>query len=194
MRRAACLALVLLLLAAADPGSAAAAGPDPPDPPRGDPPVTLALVAGMATAIVPLVLGALHTASASVNTDGPRDVGYAVGGVGPVLAPIVAHAVLGEWKRAAFFGAIPLAGEVGVCALIAAQPDAVFHGTTLSRTSFAVFYSLDIFGAALGLVDVMMARERLGGGAVRSAKGAPSFVLAPSVGRGHAGLVLGGSL
>jgi hypothetical protein len=193
VRRAARFALIALLVAAA-PRSAAAAGPDPPDPPHADPPVTLALLAGMATAVVPLVLGALHTASARTDTDGPRDVGYAVGGVGPVLAPIVAHAVLGEYKRAAVFGIAPMAGEIALCALMAAHPDAVFHGTTASRTSFAVFYSLDIFGAAFGLVDVMMVRERAGGGAARSAKAPLPLVLSPNVGRGHVGLVLGGSL
>jgi hypothetical protein len=193
VRRAARLALILLL-AAAHPGRAAAAGPDPPDPPRADPPVTLALIAGMTTALVPLVLGALHTAGSRGVNDGPRDVGYAVGGVGPVLAPIVAHVVLGEYKRAAISGIAPLVGEIALCALMAAEPDAIFHGTTLSRTSFAVFYSLDIFGAAFGLVDVMMARERAGGGAARSAKAPLPLLLSPSVGRGHAGLVLGGSL
>jgi hypothetical protein len=194
VRRAACFAWILPLAVAAAPGSAAAETPDPSDLPRADPPVTLALVAGAATAVIPLVLGAVHTASARMGTNGDRDIGYAVGGVGPALAPIVAHAVLGEWTRAAAFGAAPVAGEIAVCALVATKPTAIFNGTTLSRTGFALFYTLDIFGAAVGLFDVMMAHDRAGTGALRSAKRPLSIALAPSVGRDHVALVLGGSL
>jgi hypothetical protein len=191
--RALFVSLALLLPALAE-GSAAAAETDPPEGPRAEPPIMVALVAGMATAIVPLVLGGLHTAAAAnAVTDGPRNVGYAVGGVGPALAPIVAHAVLGEWGRAAAFGAVPVASEIAVCALVTAVPDGVFHGTTLSRTGFALLYSADLFGAAVGLVDVMLARDRLRARG-RKAAGLSAFTLAPSGGRGHAGLVLGGSL
>ncbi len=194
MRRAAPFALVLLLAAVASPRSVVAAPSDPPDPPRrADPPITLAIIAGVATAFFPLVLGAVYTASA--GSDGQRDVGYAVAGAGFALSPLAGHAVLGEWERAAAFGALPVASELAICGLVKAEPDAVFHGTTLSRTSFGIFYSFDIFGAAAGIVDVMLAGERRRPDGTRGAGWRlPHIMLAPSVGRAQAGLVLGGTL
>ena len=194
MRRTAPFALLLLLAAAASPRSAAADPPDPPDPPRrAHPPIVVAIVAGVATAFFPIVLGAMYTASA--GSDGQRDVGYVVGSAGLALSPLAAHAVLGEWGRAAAFGAAPVASELALCALVTAQPDAVFHGTTLSRTTFGVLYSIDVFGAALGIVDVMMAAERRLPDAKRGAGWPlPRVTLAPSMGPAHAGLVLGGTL
>lgn len=194
MRPAAPFALLLLLAAVASPRSAAAAPSDPPDPPhRGDPPVTLAIVAGVATAFFPLVLGAMYTANA--GSDGQRNVGYAVAGAGIALSPLAGHAVLGEWNRAAAFGAVPVASELAICGLVTAEPDAVFHGTVLTRTSFGILYSFDIFGAALGIVDVMMARERWRPDGKRGA-GWPlhGVTLAPRFGRANAGVVLGGTL
>jgi hypothetical protein len=194
VRRTASFPLLLLLAAAASPRSAAAAPPDPPDPPRrADPPIGVAIVAGVATALFPVALGAMYTASA--GSDGQRNVGYVVGGAGLSLSPLAAHAVLGEWERAAAFGAVPVASEIAMCALVTAQPDAVFHGTVLSRTSFGILYSFDVFGAAAGIVDVMVAAERRSPDGKRSAWWPlPHVTLAPSVGRTHAGLVLGGTL
>ena len=193
MRRPASFVLALLL-GTASSRSVAAAPSEPVEAPRSaEPPVAIAVVAGVATALVPMVLGAMHIASQSTDADGPRNVGFAVSGVGPALAPIVAHAVLGEWKRAAVFGAVPVAAEIGLCAYVTAMPDSVFHGTKGSRLGFAVLYSADLFGAALGLVDVMMARER-----ARLDRRGPDLLgrirVVPSVGPGRAGLVLGGTL
>jgi len=72
------------------PTRAEAASTEGADTP--EPPVAIALVAGMATALVPMVFGAIHIASASTSADPPRNVGFAVAGVGPALSPIVAHA------------------------------------------------------------------------------------------------------
>lgn len=162
MRRAAS-SLLLVLLAAVAPRSALAAPPDPLDPPpRPEPPVVVALVAGVATALFPLALGAMHTAGADPNalTDGPRNVGFAVAGVGFALSPLAAHVALGEWDRAAAFAAVPVASEIAMSTLFAARPETVFHGTVGSRTTFALLFTADVLGAALGLVDVMMASER----------------------------------
>ena len=174
---------------------ASAAPPDSTEPPHdADPPVALALITGAATAILPAALGAIHTAGVTSDADGPRNVGFAVAGAGFALAPIAAHVVLGEWTRAAAFGAVPVAAEIGGCALLAARPDALFHGTVLSRTTFAVLFSADIFGSALGMVDVVMAGERARARRKRAVAWPHGLTIAPRVGAGHAGLVLGGAL
>ncbi len=123
-----------------------------------------------------------------MGNDASRNVGFAVAGVGPARAPIVAPAVVRAWSRAAAFSAVPVASEIALCAFLQAQPDAVFHGSIGSRTAFALIYTADILGAAVGIVDVMMAPER----ARRRAAG--GFTLAPTFGHGHAGVVLGGPL
>jgi hypothetical protein len=188
VRRPASFALPLLLVATS-PASAA----DPPDAPlRAEPPVAIAVVAGIATALVPLIIGGMYIAAH--QDDGPRDVGVAVSGVGAALSPIVAHAILGEWKRAAVFGALPVASEIGLSVFLATAPDSAFHGTQGTRTAFGLLYTADLFGAALSMVDVMMARDRARSGAIRSAGGPLRVVVSPAVGRGQAGIVLGGSL
>jgi hypothetical protein len=164
---------------AALPARAAAAPPETPEPP-----VVLALGAGMATVMLPLVLGVTHTADAT--SDASRVTGLAVAGVGCALAPFVSHAVLGEYARGAAFSAVPLAAEIGVVSLVTAMPDAVFHGTQLSRTTFGILFSFDVFGAALGLIDVALAPER--------GRKHGGLTVVPSVGRGHAGILVGGTL
>lgn len=189
MRRTASLVIALLL--GASPRRAGAGPVEPP--PSAEPPVAVAVVAGLATTLVPLVIGVGFVAGQgqTASTDGLRNVGFAVSGVGPALGPIVAHVVLGEWTRAAVFGAVPVAAEISLCAYVKAMPDAVFQGTATSRLGFGLLYSADIFGAALGIVDVMMARER-------ARRRGPNLLgglrVVPSVGPGHAGIVLGGTL
>jgi hypothetical protein len=143
-----------------------------------------------------MVIGGIHIATAPTGTDGPRDVGYAVAGVGPALSPIIAHAVLGEWKRAAAFGAPTVASEIAICAFMAAEPDAVFHGTMGTRTAFGLLFSADVFGAAFGSVDVLMARERWLARNNKRAAWRPlrDLTLSPRIGRGQAGFVIGGTL
>lgn len=182
MRRPAALALVALLALAK---SAAAA-----EPVR-KPPVVVAFVSGVATAMLPLALGALHTANAT--TDGSRNVGYGVAGAGIALSPIVSHVVLGEYDRAGIFGAAPVAAEIAACSIMAAKPDSVFHGTMFSRTVFALLFSIDFFGATAGLVDVLMVGDRKPQ-APRAGLLPRDLQLYPMVGRDRAGFVIGGTL
>ena len=121
---------------------------------------------GMATTLVPLVIGVEAYSPPAEGQDrrhgrAAQRVGFAVSGVGPALGPIVGHVVLGEWGRAAAFGAPPIAAEVALSAYLAAMPDAAFQGTAGARASaFGLLYSADLFGAAIGVLDVMMAHER----------------------------------
>jgi hypothetical protein len=193
VRRPSSLVILVLLGAVAAPGRAAAAPPEASEPPpRAEPNVALALVAGAATALIPMALGVSHLAAQSPATDGPRNVGFAVSGVGPALAPIVAHAVLGEYGRAALFGALPVAAEISLCAYVAAMPDSVFHGTMGSSLGFGLLYTADLLGAAVGMVDVMMARERARLERRRGPDLLGGVTVAPRVGRDQAGIVLGG--
>jgi hypothetical protein len=190
------LILLSCIASGACPAAALAAPPEDAAP-TPEPPVVIAVVAGVATALVPLVIGGVHTATASTTDNGARNVGYAVAGVGPALSPIVAHAVVGEYVRGLAFGAPTVALEIALSTYMAAYPSGVFDGTVGSRTAFGLMFAADIFGAGFGIVDVMMARERwLARGKRARANVGPlrELRLLPRVGFGQAGLALGGSL
>ena len=155
---------------------------------RPKPPVVIAVIAGLATALIPLGLGSMHTAGATSDAD--RDSGFMVAGAGLALAPIVSHLILGEWRRAAAFGAVPVASEILLVTQLSTRPDSAFHGTSLSRSAFGALVTFDLFGAAVGIYDAMLAGER----AERDAATLSGFRLIPTFGPTRLGLSLSGTL
>ena len=129
--------------------------------------------------------------------DPAKNVGLLVAGAGVALAPFAAHAVAGEWKRGAAFSAVPVATEIGISALLAARPDAVYHGDKITRTTFGVLFTADVFIAALGLVDASFAgdrqQERAAHALAKSAAPRLRYVAPMALGGGF-GLTLGGTL
>ncbi|APR85123.1 Hypothetical protein A7982_10472 [Minicystis rosea] len=182
------LVLALTVFATAAPLQAAAAPPSEPVL-VAEPPVGVALAAGAATALIPLGLGALRTADGATRP--ARNAGFLVAGAGLALSPIISHIVVGEYARAAVFGAAPVAAEIAMIALTSVNPDAVFAGTTVTRTTFGVLFSVGVFGAALGLVDVALAGGRA---RERAAKPRTGLHVAPLFGGGVTGLSVGGIL
>lgn len=182
------LAYALLFLAfAATPRRARAAPPEGAS--AADPPVGIALAAGAATALIPLALGASF--AAGTKDYGQRNVGYAVAGAGLAISPIMAHVIVGEYARGAAFGAVPVACEIGIVSLVSVMPNAVFSGSTGSRTTFAILFSLDAFGATLGLVDIALAATRA---RERLPKPLRGLTVLPVMGRDRAGIAVGGVL
>lgn len=163
--------------------SAQAAPPVPPAVAAAAPNTALAFMAGAASALVPVTLGAVLTSSGSSYAE--RNVGLGVVGAGFVLGPLVGHALLGEWKRAAFFSAMPALSELGMVALMEAREDAVFRGTKVSRATFSVLLCVDMVFSMIGLVDVALgdARARQHG-----------VVVAPAFARDRIGIAVGGPL
>lgn len=155
----------------------------------------VALITGAATALVPVAIGA--TIADRGKDDPAKNVGLIVAGAGLALSPFTAHATAGEWKRAAAFSAVPVASEIAICVLLAAKPDAVYHGDKGSRTTFGALFSVNVFIAALGLVDATFAgdrrKERAASPPAKSASPALRY-LAPTVAGGGFGLTLGGTL
>jgi hypothetical protein len=119
--------------------------------------------------------------------DGQTSAGWLVMNAGFALAPVVSHAITGEWTRALVFGAIPFASLAGSATLIAVRPGTIEHGELEDQR---VIWSL--FGAALltsiaGVVDSAFADKR-------AASKAPPIALAPLVGPGQFGLGVGAAL
>jgi hypothetical protein len=98
--------ILALVLATELPASAAEAPPSDPAP--------VGLIAGTATAIVPLIVGGALMA----EDQSPRleAAGFIVMASGFALAPWVAHGLEGAWRRAAFYGGISLALSAGAVA------------------------------------------------------------------------------
>lgn len=188
-------AALLALLALLAPRTAAAEESAPPARDDDDTTGLIAFVTGAVTALVPVAVGA--TIADRGHDDPAKNVGLLVAGAGLALSPFTAHAAAGEWKRAAAFSAIPVASEIAISILLAARPDAVYHGDKYTRTTFGILFSVDVFIAALGVVDASFAgdraRERAAAPPAKSA--APRLrSVSPTVAGGGFGLTLGGTL
>jgi hypothetical protein len=172
-------------LALAGPAAAQTVSPATPiaSAPARKPPLFAAMLCGVGTALIPLALGATYTATA--HTDAGRNLGLQVAGVGPALAPIAGHLALGEWTRAAAFGAAPVLGEIGMVTYMHLKPQATFHGGDGDLAIFATFFLLDLLGATVGLTDVALVDERVK---------QPRITLAPLASGGRFGIAIGGSL
>jgi len=86
--------------------------PAPEAPPHD--PAPIGLIAGTATAVLPLIVGGALMA----EDQSPRleSAGFIVMASGFALAPWVAHGVQGSWRRAALYGGVSLALSAGAVA------------------------------------------------------------------------------
>jgi hypothetical protein len=150
-----------------------------------EPPVLASMVAGAGIALGSLAVGgaelAEHESQAS-RKPGAYTILY-----GLSLSPIVSHAIVGEWARAALFGAVPLATALSATALIEASPSLLVEGGLGSRRVLTLCYTLVLLSSAVGLYDSMQAGERARSRVQRVA-------VAPLLGRGEVGVAVGGQL
>jgi len=123
-----------------------------------EPPVAVALGAGAGLAITPLLAGGVLFAS--TDDDGLRRAGTMVAMAGLTLAPIVSHVATREYKRAAIFGAVPLAALITNAIVFAYDPKVTTYGSAYTRTIFGVALTAGVLGAVVGLADSLAARDR----------------------------------
>jgi len=146
------------------------------------------LVAGVASALVPLAVGGGIAASASVDDQPTRRAGMHVIAAGFAIAPFVSHFVAREWKRGLVFGALPLACSVAAITIMELEPGTIDLGTPASRISYGALLAASILFSTAGLVDSFM----LG---VRGRPLAPApraIAIAPLITTSGGGLALGG--
>lgn len=182
------------LLAVPDPNAAGtadlfAASPlSLPGPPRAqpEPPVGWAMLAGAATALVPFAVGASLFAS-GIDTQ-RREAGSLVLVSGLALAPIISHLLVREWRRAAIFGAIPIACAIGAATLLALTPTTTIYGTHDGRLTFGLLVSFATLSSAVGVIDTLGAARRATARPPRRALILPLPYAAPTGG----GLLVGG--
>jgi hypothetical protein len=163
--------------------------PPPREPaPEGAPDPVAALLVGGATIFAGFAAGATIIATGS-DLGSPSDaaarqtqIGWWVMEGGFALAPLTSHAVMGEWGRGALFAAVPTLTGLGTIPVFLEQPAAVEHGTLEEQRVMYVLYGVGLAASVAGVVDAAFAPGRR------------AVHVAPMVGGGRAGMVLGGTL
>jgi hypothetical protein len=137
-----------------------------------------ALVTGIAIVGASLAYGAtMLTIDDSLAT---KHAGLGVMHTGLALAPLMAHGVVGEWERGAWFSIPPALGGLGMAGLLAWRPDAPIKGKQKSQRIYPVIITVSVVGAAVGVFDAALCDGRLP--SVNLAVGA-DFVAAELAGR-----------
>jgi hypothetical protein len=123
-----------------------------------EPPVAVAVGAGTGIALVPLLAGAVLWSSS--QDDDLHRTGMLVAMAGLTAAPVVAHLVVREYKRALIFAALPLAGLIANIIVMEVEPQVTTYGNPETRVSFGIALSAGIVGATVGIADTFAAPDR----------------------------------
>jgi len=142
--------ILVLVLATELPAPAAEAPPTDPVP--------VGLIAGSATAVVPLIVGgALMAEDQSPKRE---SVGFIVMASGFALAPWVAHGVQGSWRRAAIYGGISLALSAGAVAEMESSEAFERRIGNKQRIPTKILLPLAMGSAVLGVVMSLFDRQQ----------------------------------
>ena len=128
------------------------------EPERDELPVAGAFLAGAATALIPLGVGASIIVSSQGHSS--QNTGVAIVESGFVLAPLLSHAVVGEWKRGALFSIAPAIAAMGMATLLQTNPDVVNGGKLQPQYLFVGAFVATMFSSSFGVVDVFGANDR----------------------------------
>ena len=148
-----------------------------------DPPVAAAFVTGAAAQLLPLGIGATLIATSEGRPT--RNAGLYVIESGFIVAPLVAHGVVGEWKRGALFALAPAVTALGMATLIQTNPDVITAGKLPPQYFFVGIFIATMVTSTFGVLDALGTTERA------SLRG---LTIAPMAGRSELGLTLGGLL
>lgn len=142
--------ILALVLATELPAPAAEAPPHDPAP--------VGLIAGSATAIVPLIVGgAMMSEDQSPKLEA---AGFIVMASGFALAPWVAHGIQGSWRRAAIYGGISLALSAGAVAEMEASDAFERHVGNRQRIPTKILLPLAMGSSMLGVVMSLFDHDR----------------------------------
>jgi hypothetical protein len=155
--------------------STAAHATEPPD--RG-----AAVITGAAAFVLAFAAGGIVVATAN-GSNVQSNVGWVTIESGFVLAPLVSHAVTGEWTRGLVFTATPAAMLGGSVALFDYDNGTIQHGSLTEQRIMWGLFTAGLFSGVVGVVDSGLARATDGG-----------VMVAPLIGAGTTGLTVGGAL
>jgi hypothetical protein len=161
-------ALTAALLVA--PSARAEDGPDP----------TVAFALGTATLLAGFVVGG--TLIATNQGDAAKsEAGWFALESGFTLAPLVSHAVVGEWVRGAAFASIPTATTLATIPVFLVNGAGVEHGTLPQQRVMWGLFCGGLAASMAGVIDTLFSPGR-------------GLHVTPVLGVGNAGVVVGGAL
>jgi hypothetical protein len=174
-----------LVLAASLARPARAQGGAEGEPASASPSVAWSVGAGSALALASMAVGGGLAGSSLDERRRKTGIEVMVGGL--ALSPVVSHLVAGEGKRAAVFGGITVGTAVVIGVFIETSDRILDSGRRYTRLPFGVAMAAELVAATGGLIDSLMAGERL------RARPARVAVLPLFSGQG-AGLAVAGAL
>lgn len=154
-----------------------------------EPSPVAAMLAGTATALVPLAIGGGLMAMSDATKDRQRRTGLDLIVTGFALAPIVSELTAREWKRAAIFGAVSLVFGGIAIGTVEWRDGSINLASVEAKNVYGVSVTATVIVAAAGVIDSMLARERWGD---RQKKKRQHAFVAPTLGRAELGLAVGG--
>jgi hypothetical protein len=145
-----------------------------------DPDPAIAFAVGAATVFVGFAVGGAFIAT-NQGDAAKAEAGWFGMESGFSLAPLVSHAVAGEWARGAVFASIPTATTLATIPVFAVNDAAVEHGTLPQQRVMWGLFIAGLAGSMAGVIDTVFSPGR-------------ALHVAPVVGGGNAGVVVGGAL
>jgi hypothetical protein len=145
-----------------------------------DPDPAIAIAVGAATIFAGFAIGGTLMAASGDNT-APNEAGWFLIESGFALAPLTSHAVVGEWGRGAAFAAVPTATTLGTIPVFLLNPAGVDHGTLPQQRVMWGLFCTGLAGSMAGVIDTAFSPGR-------------RLHIAPVLGAGNAGIVVGGAL
>jgi hypothetical protein len=142
----------------------------------------LAFFAGASIFLAGFALGGTLLATSQSN-DSQDNAGWLTIEGAFAAAPLVSHALSGEWARGVVFSGLPAATLAGTATLFASDGAAIVHGALVEQRVLWALFGVGLFSGAAGVVDSTFAGKR-----------AAAIAVAPVLGSRQAGLQLVGTL
>jgi hypothetical protein len=149
---------------------ARADGPDP----------VVAVAVGAATVLAGFAVGGTLMA-ASPGSAGRTEAGWFAIESGFAIAPLVSHGLVDEWGRGAVFAAIPTGTTLATLPVFLVNDASVEHGTLPQQRVMWGLFCAGLAASTAGIIDTAFATGR-------------SLRIAPALGAGNVGLMVGGAL
>jgi hypothetical protein len=118
----------------------------------------LAMAAGAAASFVSLTAGVMVVARSEDR--GTKNLGLLGAQTGLCLSPIIAHALVGELKRGAFFALFPLVAELGTATVMAFVPNVITRASAPIQYTTFMLITASVFASTLGVLDAVRVGER----------------------------------
>ena len=145
-----------------------------------DPDPAIAFAVGAATVFVGFAVGGAFIAT-NQGDAAKAEAGWFGMESGFSLAPLVSHAVAGEWARGAVFASIPTATTLATIPVFAINEAGVEHGTLPQQRVIWGLFVATLAGSTAGVIDTVFSPGR-------------ALHVAPVLGVGNAGIAVGGAL